>query len=418
MDPAGAGSAARPLRILVVTEAFPNPSETFIVHQVNGLIARGHQVTILATPGLEGLPVHAAVLRHRLVERVLLRPTPKGLQRLAVLGQAIRRIGWGRTLRSVAPWHGLHARNGRLTAAALALGDPTTYDAVLGHFGPNGELAAQLRAAGLLQGAVLAFFHGVDVGTRSPAALRRRYPRLFSDGDYLLAASEHFRLRLEQAGVPRERLAVHHMGIELADAQPYRALAPLAFLTIGRLVEKKGIDTALRALAALRHAPTLADRPWRYHVVGDGVQRGQLTALAEELGIAERVEFHGWRDQAYIAALMARCTVLLAPSRTPPSGDTEACPLSISEGLTAGLVVCATRHGGIPEMIRDDETGLLCAEGDDRALAAQIARAVADPALAARLVTAGQAHIRAEWDIERLNDLLVERIHGALARYA
>jgi colanic acid/amylovoran biosynthesis glycosyltransferase len=414
MDPAGAGPAAHRLRILVVTEAFPNPSETFIVHQVNGLIARGHDVTILATPGLEGVPVHAAVLRHRLAERVVVRPTPKGVQRLGVFRDAVRRIGWRRALRSISPWYGLAARNGRLTAAASVLGDAPVYDAILGHFGPNGELAAQVRAAGLLDGALLAFFHGVDVGTRSPAALRRRYPRLFRSGEFLLAASEHFRVRLEQAGVPRERLAVHRMGIEIGETQSYRPDAPLAFLTVGRLVAKKGIDTALRALAQAK----LGDRDWRYHIVGDGVERTALTALATELGIAGRVEFHGWRDQAYIAALMARSTVMLAPSRTPPSGDTEACPLSISEGLIAGLVVCATRHGGIPEMIHDGETGLLCAESDHRALAGNIERVVADAPLASRLVAAGQAHIREQWDIERLNDLLVERIRTAIARRA
>lgn len=411
-----AGTEAGPIRVLVVTDSFPNPTETFIVHQVNGLIARGCAVDILATRATDDAPVHSIVRRYDLMDHVIWRRRwREGILRLARDG--VRRLGVLAAWRAVNPLRfGRAGRTGRLLSVALAMADRPQrgYDAILAHFGPNGDLAQCARELGWLSGPLVVFFHGNDIGDRSPGRLRRRYRRVFERAELVCAASEAFRRQLAGAGIDPARLTTQRMGIEtgfLADCLVARpAGAVLRAITVGRLVEKKGIDTAIAALTRLR------DVAWEYHVVGEGVLRDALAAQAERLGVGARVRFHGSLGQDAIRDLMRTAHLLIASSRTAANGDTEACPLSIQEGMAAGLPVCATRHGGIPEMVQDGVNGLMSDEGDIDGLAANLARLASDVGLRHRLGAAARQTATQEWDVEAWNDRMLIHIQRLCGR--
>src|SRR5690606_8159727 len=121
---------------------------------------------------------------------------------------------------------------------------------------------------------------------------------------------------------------------------------PIRLVTIARLVEKKGIEYAIRAIALL--PPALRARI-EYRIAGDGPLADELTTLATSLGVADRVLMLGWQDQAHVVGHVERAHLMLVPSVTAADGDQEGIPVSAMEAMASGLPVIATQHSGIPE---------------------------------------------------------------------
>ncbi|HET7568454.1 MAG TPA: glycosyltransferase family 4 protein [Gaiellaceae bacterium] len=177
-------------------------------------------------------------------------------------------------------------------------------------------------------------------------------------------------------GFPPERVHVVPYFVERAPA-PAPVAAGRSFVFAGRVVGSKGLDVALRALAA---APGAWDE---LHVAGDGWARPDAERLAAELGIGARVRFHGWLDAAGVRTLVRDSRALLLPSRWPE-------PFGIAglEALALGRPVVASHGGGIPEWLTAD-CGILVPPGDPASLAAAVALLDAEPGLAERLGRGG-----------------------------
>jgi glycosyltransferase involved in cell wall biosynthesis len=157
--------------------------------------------------------------------------------------------------------------------------------------------------------------------------------------------------------------------------------APPRIGTIARLDPLKRLDDLLRALAQL-HGIEL-------EIVGDGPEMARLTALADELDVADRTRFAGWSEDT--RAWLGRWDALVLPS------SIEGLPLAILDAMLAELPVVATPVGSVPEAIRHEQTGLLVTVGDPDGLAGAIRRLLGDPALAKRLATAARAHALAHY---------------------
>jgi glycosyltransferase involved in cell wall biosynthesis len=142
------------------------------------------------------------------------------------------------------------------------------------------------------------------------------------------------------------------------------AVTPGLVLGVGRLVEKKGFDLLLAAVADLA-----ADRSdLQCVLVGDGDQRGELEQQAAELGIEDRVTFTGPLPQNEVAAWLRRAQVMVAPCRVGNDGNQDALPTVLIEALAAGLPAVATPVAGIPEIIEHGVEGLIVPCGDPEAL--------------------------------------------------
>jgi glycosyltransferase involved in cell wall biosynthesis len=128
-------------------------------------------------------------------------------------------------------------------------------------------------------------------------------------------------------------------------------------------------------------------------VLGQGPELRSLQALADELGIAEWIVWAPFLPQDRMPAEYGESTVTVLPSR----GQAEGLGLTLVEALLAGSSVVGTPAGGIPEVIRDGETGLIARDGDAAHLADQIARLLTDAPLRARLTEAGAAAVRARF---------------------
>ncbi len=264
---------------------------------------------------------------------------------------------------------------------------------------------------GAIHGKLAVTFHGVDVSSclsHDPTY----YRHLFSTGDLFLCVSDHWRQTLIAHGCPAERTTVHRMGI---DPQAFSHVArrreptgPARVLTVGRLVEKKGIEYGLRAVAQV----TAQNIPLHYTIVGDGPLRTSLQELARSLGISEHVTFLGSRPQHEVLELVRQAHIFLAPSVTDTTGDQEGIPVSLMEAMATGLPVVSSFHSGIPELVDHGVSGLLAPEGDAGAVAELMEALLTDDVLYGRLAANGRLKVLARHHIETLNDQLVDRFQA------
>lgn len=157
--------------------------------------------------------------------------------------------------------------------------------------------------------------------------------------------------------------------------------------TVGRVVEAKGYEHLLAALAALREGrPRL-----RWLAVGDGDRRPELTARAAAAGLGDAVIWAGRRDD--VNDLLAAMDVWVM------SSVREGLPVALLEAMAACRPIVATNVGGIPDAVRDGSEGLLVPPADPAALAAAIALLLADPARAAGLAAAARRRAQADYGI-------------------
>lgn len=404
----------RPMRIAVFVYEFPALSETFVLNQVTGLIDRGHDVTVFAERPRDEHVVHGVVKDYDLERRTVYLDMPGNkLARVLLAPGRFLRCPPRRfkpLLRALDLFrYRRDAASLRLFYWSLRTLASGRFDVIHCHFGPVGRLAAQLREIGAIEGSLSTVFHGVDVS----AALRDDpclYRDLFAKGDLFLPVSEEWRRKLISLGCDPGRTIVHHMGVETdaiptaRDREAGHAAIP-AILTVGRMVEKKGVEFGLRAVAELVRRKAVV----QYAIVGDGALRPRLEALARELGIWHLVTFYGWQPRETVQDLLRTSDILLAPSTTDRLGDQEGIPVTLMEAMAAGVPVVSTRHSGIPELVEDGVSGLLAAERDWEAMADAMQRLLEDRAASSALAKAAQRRVVRDFDIEVLNTLLEKR---------
>jgi len=168
-------------------------------------------------------------------------------------------------------------------------------------------------------------------------------------------------------------------------------------LTVARLVPHKGVDVTLHALASL-----VADHPdLHYAVVGRGDHQASLEALAAELGLAQRVRFLTDVTDADLPAVYNAASLYVGVSRQAGL-DVEGFGIALLEASASGLAVVAGRSGGIPDAVRDGETGVLVDAENHRAVAAAIRALLADPEGAARLGAQGRRAVMEYYNWDRV----------------
>jgi glycosyltransferase involved in cell wall biosynthesis len=159
-----------------------------------------------------------------------------------------------------------------------------------------------------------------------------------------------------------------HNGLEL-DRFPFRPVVrpapraadqPLRIVAVGRLVEKKGFALLLDAAARLRESGTALT----VAIVGDGALRDDLAAQIDRLGLHDHVRLLGSLPQNDVSAVLAGADVFVAPCVVGADGNADGLPTVILEAMALGVPCVGTDVTGIPEVVRDGETGLLCRSGN------------------------------------------------------
>ena len=295
---------------------------------------------------------------------------------------------------------------------------PASPRLVHAHFATDALLALPLAKA--LGVPLVTTLHGYDV-SRSRGrmlssgrlswinyALRRR--RLMQQGRLFLAVSDAIRDRAIAQGYPSERTFTHYLGVDVArfSADP-GAAEPGLILHVGRLVEKKGTVDLLEAFARLPRDCRAA-----LVIIGDGPERRRLERRSSKLGIAPAVRFLGPLPQEEVAAWMRRAWILAAPSVTARDGDSEGLPTVVVEAAASSVPAIGTNHAGIPEAIRDGETGVIVPERDPEALAGGMLKLLGSADLRHLMGAAARRLAEARFDASRQSAALEDRYDAVL----
>jgi glycosyltransferase involved in cell wall biosynthesis len=183
---------------------------------------------------------------------------------------------------------------------------------------------------------------------------------------------------------------------------------PALVLSVGRAVEKKGYDVLLKALALLP-----GDLNWRFTHIGGGDGLAKLKALAETLGITDRITWKGALAQEDVLAHYRQADVFALACRVAADGDRDGLPNVLVEASSQRLVCLSTNISGVPELLEDGENGLVVPPENPQALAATLELAIRDPALRHRLGEAAERRVREHFDyhasIRQLTGLFEEQ---------
>lgn len=218
---------------------------------------------------------------------------------------------------------------------------------------------------------VVVSFHGMDIQPRpQQVGYDEQMQELLQTVPLVLARSKSLMDGLQRLGCPCEKLRLNRTGIPLDDfafrQRPMPADGAWRFVQACRLIEKKGLKTALRAFARFHASHPQA----KFCIAGEGPMKAELERLVGDLSLGEAVELRGFLPQAELAELYGRSHLFVHPSEMPPDQNQEGVPNSMLEAMATGLPVLATTHGGIPEAVTHERTGLLVPERDVDALSA------------------------------------------------
>ncbi len=425
------------MRVAIFVGGFPLVSETFILRQITGLIDLGHEVDVFAAiRPEEGGPIHPEVHKYDLLSRTTYMDMPletgywempiwpitgrtwipgttRSILNVKRIAQAMPKLAH---CLGVAPRLAIQVLNSHeygyqasslstLYRLSALCSRNQRYDVLHAHFGPTG--IAFRFARDLWNAPLIVTFHGYDFSSWPRTQEPGVYSRLFSSVDRVTVNSEYARACVEGLGCPHDKLRQLNYGVDVAEFR-FRERRPnpdqpVRILSVGRLVEKKGFEQSIRAVArVLEKHPSI-----RYDIVGDGALRGTLTDLIHELGLEGTVKLHGARDGQYVRQLMDEAHMFVLTSVTAADGDQEGTPVSLMEAQASGLPVLSTQHSGIPEVVVDGQSGFLVPERDIAAIADRLLSLLEHPDAWPEMGLKGRAHIEKYYDIRVLNRRLV-----------
>lgn len=416
----------RERRVAVILKGYPRLSETFVAQEILGLERRGLRLEIwsLRRPTERRLhPVHREIAAPvRYLPEYLSREPWRVLRGLAA---ALSRPALGALLRTF--WRDLlrdpTANRIRRLGQGLVLARelPDGVDHLYAHF--LHTPASVARYAALLTNRSWSFSaHAKDIWT-IPEWEKREKLRAAGWG-VTCTAEGHAHLSALAPEPERVRLLYH--GLDLGrfpappDFRPPRdgsdPADPVRIVSVGRLVEKKGFDDLVAALAALP-----ADLHWRCAIAGGGPLLDALGAQAEAAGLGSRIAFLGARDQPEIVALLREADLFVLPSKAARDGDRDGLPNVLMEAASQGLAIVATAFAAIPEFLRAGQDGELVPPGGWEELANAINLLLRDPGRRERLGRSAHGRLVASFTSEAGLDWLHARLTaggGTTAREA
>ena len=189
------------------------------------------------------------------------------------------------------------------------------------------------------------------------------------------------------------------------------SVPPLRVLTVCRLVEKKGVDTLLKALAELRRQYGMA---WRLTIAGDGPQRESLHRLAKELGLTDPINWLGAVSNEQVPGLLKDTDLFALPCRTSSTGDRDGIPVVLMEAMACGVSVVSGDLPAIRELVQDRHSGRLVDGTDAPALAKVLAELAADSGLRARLASNGRRRVEEEFSLSANIDRLESALEATI----
>jgi glycosyltransferase involved in cell wall biosynthesis len=342
--------------IALVLSGFPRRSETFALNELLALEAHGLLAAIFATKPGDGLPPHPDY--ERLLNRVQLLPGSSAVEQAAAL---VKFLGD----RPIAGIHAYFAHTPAEVAAHAAqqLGIPFGFSV-----------------------------HARDARKVTRPTLVERARQAACVIPCNLDVAEAF----EGTGVAVQ-LIPHGVNTQRFYPQPLPPIKPLRLLAVGRLVEKKGFENLIRAVAQLPF-------PFQLRIIGDGPECPRLAGLIADTALSHQVELCGGKTHADLPEEYAAAHLVVVPSIVDRSGDRDGLPNVVLEAMASGRPVVASEVGAMRSAISPGYSGVLTPPGDVAALTGALTWLASDPVLCQTLGRNGRERVEQEFQLTTCAD--------------
>ena len=414
------------MKIAFFLNIFPLLSETFILSQITALLDRGHDVDIFAyTAGNQEI-AHSDIYKYRLISKSYyygknIETMPKNffIRAFNVFNIVFRNRN-PQLKNLISSMNFFKFRSEAISlrmfykSYAFSDVDLKKYDIIHCHFGPSGNLGAQLKALKLAECKLITTFYGYDITSYVTMHGAGKYKLLFRVADYILCLSNKMKQLLVENGCPIKKIVIHPLGIKTEKFKYNEKIInnkdQINIISIGRLVEKKGIEYAVRAVSSFSEKATRI----QYTIIGDGPLRKEIEQLIRESNAENFIRIVGWKSQEELVKIMEKADIMIAPSVTAKDGDQEGTPAVLMEAMASGVLVLSTFHGGIPEIIENEKSGFLVPERNNLAISEKLKQIVKSRNEWNRIRKCARQHVLDNHDIDKLADKLVSLYRHSL----
>ncbi len=356
---------AKALDILFLVSKFPYRNQMYIINQITGLIDRGHTVYVLYQQKTNE-PISLTLRNYEQKYTIFYGQLPENKK---------------------------------------------SFDIVLCQMAELDTWYQKLKQCGL-KGKTVVFGRGGDMSTltrQNP----HRYDCFFNETDIWLPVCDFFRQRLIKLGYDERKIQVLGSSIDCKKfTRSEKKSDRIRVATTARLIPKKGIEYALRAIAnVINRYPQI-----EYIVIGSGKWKSGLEKLAHNLNIQKNVIFMGHKTHEEIIDILNDTDIYIQPSVTSANFNQEGIPNALKEAMAMELPVISTYHAGIPELVDHDVSGLLVPEKNAEAIKSAMLDLIEHADKRKSLGLAAREKVLQVYDIDvindQLNDLLVSLRKG------
>lgn len=399
-----------PLRLSCNVSLFPSFPENYVLWHIMELVRSGQMVDVLTDRFLpENAHLQPEIQLYNLLDLVVGHNAPSGSlrrRRLQAPLTAARALYRSPRIGAKAILSSLQGKGAGVLQALRHIERtprPIRYDTSHAYFALPGRRLQILRDAGAIRGPIVVSFLGYDITSMPSYTPLSYYRPMFDRAEVLSVSSNYMMSQLERLGVDPNRITKLPIGLPIRyfDYTPRsdKYSSRLEIITAARLVEVKGLDVGLKALAILKHK----DIDFHWHIYGNGDQRHMLEELRTSLKLENHVSFHGFKPLQDIREHMKSAHLAFYPGKRSKEGAEEAVGGSILEAQASGLPVITTTAGGAKEALQDGVSGFVGESENAEHLAALIRNFASIPERWEEMGAAGRTFIESTWDSEYLN---------------
>lgn len=373
-----------PLQILFVTSSFPRYDQQFILNMMCRLIDLGHNVYIAATrPAKENI-IPVMVNQYNLLDRTLYFGSKNPLKLLQ--------------------------RHRIMPTRSATIPPIDTFDIICSQFGTIGakviQFKKELEYNKKIKAKLVTCFRGRDT-SEALQTDPHLYDDLSKEGDLFLPVCKYFKDILEDIGFPPEKTRVLYSSINCDQfafkSRTIKKGATIELISVSRLVEKKGIEYTIRALAEV----VKTDPKVHYTIVGDGPIKEQLQSLINSLRMQKYITMVGAQSNEKIPTFLHRAHIFVLSSITAKDGDQEGIANALKEAMATGMPVLSTKTAGNAELVENGVSGFLVDEKDAHALAIKIRYFIRNPTTISQMGRSGRQVVQERFHIPRVMDQFI-----------
>ncbi len=288
---------------------------------------------------------------------------------------------------------------------SLAAGN---YDVALAEYGITGANAFPICQS--LKIPLVIIFLGMDAYYKPTLEkYESKYKEMFRYAAFFIVMSKHMKQKLIELGCSENKIIIS----PCAPADMFFRINNVPegkhFIAVGRFVDKKSPQTTIRAFNEVLKKFSEA----RLTIVGNGELWEECKKLVVELKIENAVELPGPLKHEQLMSLYAKSIAFVQHSVIAGNGDSEGTPVAVLEASASGLPVVSTFHAGIPDVIKDGETGFLVQENDMNGMALAMIKIIENPEKAIKMGKAGRIYVKENFSMEKHIGLLNEVLYRA-----